>query len=650
MKITIKKIGLVCALALQGVMLFAQNNRQYKVPANNIFSDDSKPGWYYIKNDLVVSESEIFTTYKAAFGLSASDEMKLLKVNTDQQGFTHSKYQQYFKGLPVEGTMLIVHANNSKNVQFVNGQVIRNLNLPSRAMVNEKAAIKTALSTLPAKKYLWEELGFENRKKVADKNSAATNFPKGKLCIFPATGNENLLTGDFRMGWQFDIYVLIGNKSSRVFVDATDGRVKRTILLGKECNTGTANASLNGNQNVYTSKVGNNYVLLNDCQTTKIHTYDLINDSIADNKLEFSDADNNWDAFSQRSPVQTHFGASRTYQYYKNILGRSSWDNANGEMTAYHGFKGSEYANACWGCFPDAAIFGIGPSGASNNDDWNSLDIVGHEFTHGVVQAEAGLTYYAQSGALNESFADIFGDMVEKDVEGFTDGTSSWLVGEDRGGAIRSFWNPNAASDPANYKGAYWFNTDTCSGQEAKDNCGVHTNSGVQNHWFYLLSVGGTATNENGEKFTVAGIGSTKASLIAYDNLANYLTPSSTYLDARNGAIQAAIGRYGTCSNEMIQTAKAWFAVGADVESVFYNKNLSCFNITTSGSQIVHAGIRSLTLQNTPCIPLSTATANVGNITLKASKLVDLKAGVEIKASGTNAVYIFTDDCAAATF
>lgn len=649
MKISTKKVGVVCAFVLQGIMLFAQNNRQYKVPENQIFSDESQPGWYYIKNDIVVNEAEIFTKYKAAFGLSASDEMKLLKTNTDQAGFTHAKYQQYFKGLPVEGTMLIVHSNTNKKVLSVNGQIIRNLTLPSTARVNENAAVKTAISTIPAKKYLWEEPIFEERKKVAEHNSAATNFPKGKLCIFPATGNENLLTGDFLMGWQFDIYILKGNKSSRVFVDGTDGRVKRTITLGKECNTGTANAIFNGNQNVYTSKVGSNYVLLNDCQTTKIHTYDLINDSLVANRLEFTDADNNWDAFSQRSPVQTHFAASRTYQYYKNILGRSSWDNANAEMTSYHGYRGSEYDNACWGCFPNAAIFGIGPSGVSNNDDWNTLDIVGHEFTHGVVQAEAGLTYYAQSGALNESFADIFGDMVEKDVEGFTDATSSWLVGEDRG-AIRSFWNPNSVQDPANYKGLYWFNTDTCTGQAAGDNCGVHTNSGVQNHWFYLLSVGGTSTNEKGENFTVAGIGSTKASLIAYDNLTNYLTPNSTYLDARNGAILAAIGRYGTCSNEMIQTAKAWFAVGADVESSFYNKTLNCFNITTTGSPHLYAGIRSLTLQNSPCGALSTAKANAGNITFKANKLVDLKPGVQITATSTNAVNIFTDDCAAATF
>ena len=152
----------------------------------------------------------------------------------------------------------------------------------------------------------------------------------------------------------------------------------------------------------------------------------------------------------QRPSTQTHFSAEKTYTYYKNSHGRNGWDNASGQMSAYHAVYGLAYANACWGCLGNVAQFGIGPT-AADNDDWNSLDIVGHEFTHGVDQDEVGMPYYAQTGALDESFADIFGEMTEQTTEGLSAATSPWLVGEDRG-AIRSFWNPNAGNQPDTYK------------------------------------------------------------------------------------------------------------------------------------------------------------------------------------------------------
>ena len=108
---------------------------------------------------------------------------------------------------------------------------------------------------------------------------------------------------------------------------------------------------------------------------------------------------------------------------------------------------------------------------------WVSLDIVGHEVSHGVTQSSAGLIYQNESGALNESFSDIFGEMIEN----YTDDPNDWLMGDDRtDGFIRSMSNPKDKSDPDTYKGTNW---KTTSG----DNWGVHTNSGVQNYWFFLL-------------------------------------------------------------------------------------------------------------------------------------------------------------------
>ena len=638
--------------AAAGLLAFfstsGQGNRNHSIPATDLLTEKTTPGWYYFDEQKNIKAQGLFAVYPEIFGLSGNDEMRLIKSNTDAAGNIHSKYKQYYKGLPVEATMLIVHARANNTVYLVSGNIIRGLDLPNISNINENAALQKALVRIPAKTYLWQDPRFEEIKKKAEKNPAATYYPKGNLCIYPTTRNEDMLTQDFSLGWLFDIYVKDGAPSSRIFVDAITGQIKNIYRLGKECNTGTASTVFNGNRTIYTKLTGANYNLINDCQTTTIHTYDLINDSLVAQRLEFNDADNNWTGFSQQSPVQTHFGTEQTYNYFKNNHLRNSWDGANGEMTSYHGFKGPSYDNACWGCLGNVAQFGIGPSGASNTDDWNTLDIVGHEFTHGVVQDEAGLVYYSQAGGLDESFADIFGEMVEQTTEGWTAGTSPWLVGEDRG-AIRSFWNPNGYGHPDTYKGTNWFNTDTCTGQAAGDNCGVHTNSGVQNYWFYLLATGGAGTNDNGETFSVSGIGNVKARNIAYQNLVNYLSGTNNYLDARNGAVRAAEDLYGVCSNEAVQCAKAWFAVGGDVQSSFYNKSSGCINLNSNAGTVYVGGIRSYTLHPGIC-SFITQTATNFPLIFQAGKFIRVYGGVDLKSTGTQPLIIAPGDCAYTNF
>ena len=185
-----------------------------------------------------------------------------------------------------------------------------------------------------------------------------------------------------------------------------------------------------------------------------------------------------------------------------------------------------------------------------------SLDIVGHEIAHGVTEYSANLVYSYESGALNESFSDIFGESIEN----FAQGNNDWLMGDHigaggSGGALRSMSNPNAYNQPDTYLGTNWY-----SG--SGDNGGVHYNSGVQNFWFYLLSVGGNGTNDNGDSYSVSAIGMDTAASIAYRNLAVYLNSNSQYDDARAGAIQAAIDLYGAGSAEEIAVTNAWHAVG----------------------------------------------------------------------------------------
>lgn len=188
-----------------------------------------------------------------------------------------------------------------------------------------------------------------------------------------------------------------------------------------------------------------------------------------------------------------------------------------------------------------------------------SLDICAHEIGHGVCQATANLMYRNESGALNEGFSDIWGACVEQNATAALGLTkSTWLIGEEvvtSGPALRSMSDPRSLGQPAYYHGQNWY-----TGSE--DAGGVHTNSGVLNHWFYVLSQGESGTNEGNNYYLVKSIGITSAARIAYRAESVYLTANSSYADARTFTIRAAEDLFGTCSPEAGAVTNAWYAVG----------------------------------------------------------------------------------------
>ncbi|MFQ5342326.1 MAG: M4 family metallopeptidase [Anaerolineae bacterium] len=219
--------------------------------------------------------------------------------------------------------------------------------------------------------------------------------------------------------------------------------------------------------------------------------------------------------------LNAHQFAGDTYDYYSAVHGRDSYDN-NGATLIASVHYGTNYQNAFW----NGAQMVYGDSFASAND------VVAHELTHAVTENTANLVYAFQSGALNESFSDIFGAMVDDE---------DWLMGEDLPiGAIRSLSSPSAFGDPENL-GQY---VSTC-----EDNGGVHTNSGIPNKAAYLLS---------------EAVGRPVAGQILYRTLTYYLTSSAGFNDARAAVIQAAQDLYGAGSDEEKETTAAFAAVGLD--------------------------------------------------------------------------------------
>ncbi|MBI6875591.1 M4 family metallopeptidase, partial [Clostridium aciditolerans] len=244
---------------------------------------------------------------------------------------------------------------------------------------------------------------------------------------------------------------------------------------------------------------------------------------------------------SDKAAVDAHYYAGVVYDYFKNKFNRSGIDGNNMAMkSSVHYLK--NWVNAQW--TGTQMMYGDG-DGVKATALSGSLDVVGHEMTHGVDQYEANLTYRDQSGALNESLSDSFGTFIEFYAQ---PSKADWLLGEDvwtpntPGDALRSMANPTLYGQPDNMKN-YVYTSD--------DNGGVHTNSGIPNKACYL-----TATNPS--------VGVQKAEQIYYRALCNYLTSSSTFHDARLALAQSAEDLYGANSSEYNAVISAWDSVGVN--------------------------------------------------------------------------------------
>ncbi|MES1241672.1 MAG: M4 family metallopeptidase [Acidobacteriota bacterium] len=238
-----------------------------------------------------------------------------------------------------------------------------------------------------------------------------------------------------------------------------------------------------------------------------------------------------------------------TYNYYFSQHGRDSFDGAGGTLisTVHHCPDAFDcpYENAFWD--GDQMVYGDGFSVAD--------DVDAHELTHAVTERTSNLFYYMQSGALNESFSDMFGETVDLTNSGGTDTPAvRWKMGEDVPGfgALRDMMNPGVFSDPAKITDPNYY----C---DYLDNGGVHFNSGVSNHFYALLADGGTYNS-----VSVTGIGLTKAGKIAYRTLTQYLVSGSGFRDAASAFAQSCsdlIGTAGISGADCTQVSNAIAAV-----------------------------------------------------------------------------------------
>ncbi|NII72348.1 Zn-dependent metalloprotease [Dyella sp. SG562] len=492
----------------------------------------------------------------AALQADSDDTFEATDVIVDPDGTEHVRMQRSYRGLPVIGGDVVVHSNNGR---------FREASLTLRGRGRPSLSPRTTAdeAQLAAGK---------------DFNGEIESIESRGLVIY-ARGAKPVLAYEVNVQGASDTF---GTANMRYFVDASSGKVlDRWNLFQTIAANGTGKSLLVGNVGIVTNSVNGGYQLIDPSRGNgSVYDAQGKNDTSANlrNATLFTDTDNTWgnNAESDRATVagDIAYGVSKTWDYYKNVHGRNGIFNDGKGVKSYAHVKinvgGGSYTsnNAAW----NGSAMEYGDGGTT----WFPLvavDVAGHEMSHGVTQATAGLAYSGESGGLNEANSDIFGTMVEYYANNGTD-APDYLIGEK---IYRS--NPNGTTALR-----YMFkpSLDGASADCWSSSVGslnVHYSSGVGNHFFYLLAEGavvpagfgaGSSANLTAAKLVcngntaAGGIGRDAAQKIWYRALTVYMTSNTNYAAARTATLKAAADLYGTTSTQYAGVASAWSAVSVN--------------------------------------------------------------------------------------
>ncbi len=546
----------VCALLFMAGSVAAQTNGDRD---SRIVRPNGTPKLIKFSKAFSSSNEALF---KRELQLDEKESFRLIDATEDQLQQVHERHQQFLDGIKVEFGVYQIHKDKSGNILSMTGDFKPVKDVNTQPAISPSIALGAALEYVNAESYMWENEDQEKALKHDHHEGIVSYKPAGELVIVPDfNANDREKYMQPVLAYKFDIYAEKPLGRSHIYVSAQDGSIVFENAIIKHVG-GTGATRYSGNRTVETSTTTGGYRLADTSRGNGVFTYDMNEGTNYNNAVNFVDNDNNWtagewdNAAKDNAALDAHWGAMMTYDYFLQTFNRDSYDNNGAAIRSYVHFD-SNYENAFW----DGLRMTYG-DGASRFDALTSLDVAAHEIGHAVCEKTANLAYQRESGALNEGFSDIWGAAVEFFA---APEKSIWLIGEDidkQQAALRSMSDPNSQGQPDTYGGTNWINPNCGTPTRFNDYCGVHTNSGVLNHWFYLLSVGKTGTNDIGNPYTVNGIGIAKAAQIAYRLEAVYLSANSTFADARSFGIQSAVDLYGAGSPEEIAVTDAWYAVG----------------------------------------------------------------------------------------
>ncbi|RKQ28166.1 M4 family metallopeptidase [Oceanobacillus halophilus] len=465
---------------------------------------------------------------------NAKQNLKVKNVQEDDLGMTHIRFAQTKDNVPIEGSEVIVHFNKNNEVVGVNGhynKIAEEQGIQTTASIDSESALEIAKASVHAP----EQLSYE---------------PVSETVVYPFEG-ENILAHKVNL-------TFLGDEPGNwfVFVDANTGAVidkYNAVLHADELKTkdhkGVGQGVHGELRDLHTTLEtkpgqGTSFKLYDESHENVegIYTFDHNTGEIFENNSS------SWKDEYHSPAVDAHYNSETVYDYYLEEHGRNSLDDNGMAIISYVHF-GTDYNNAFWNgrhmTYGDGDGEFMVPLSAG-------LDVAAHEMTHGVISHTANLQYRNQSGALNESFADVFGALIDAD---------DWEMGEDIMApdakadgrtALRSLSNPGkfeVSEERAPYGNGYYpeHMDEFYDMPISVDNGGVHVNSSITNHAAYLI----------GEQ-----IGKEKLGQIYYRALTVYLTPTSDFSDARQAIVQSAVDIYGEGSEEVAAVESGFDQVG----------------------------------------------------------------------------------------
>jgi bacillolysin len=540
---------------------------------------------------------QYLTAVQKAMGIkNANNEWTITSSETDDLGQTHTRLQQKFDNIPVWGGEAIVH-EQTELVRRMNGAYFPTPSLKTTTpQIEMTAAEATVMADLATKAgftkidaaQLWQVGGQQVKSELVIYH--IKDDKTAERLVWHVSAYRNIvhrheyfvdaLTGailhSFGSSCSFNHQLAVAGRSehdshSHESENTEGGKISdfskkmpselpfptefsKKLLMDKP-DSANAVDLMGVTRRVQTYLIGTRYYLLdasrpmyNAATSTLpnkgvgiVITYD--NRNTDDGPYYYvTSANNTW---TDASSVSAHFNAGLAYEYFRTTHARRSINGKNGSILGFVNVTdgGRTMDNAYWN--GEAMFYGNG--GSAFFPLARGLDVAGHEMSHGVIQNSANLTYENESGALNESFADVFGIMIDRD---------DWEVGEDvirnrtifTTGLLRSFTNPNNGGTSLNSPG--WqpkHVNQQYRGQE--DNGGVHINSGITNYAFYLFASNGS-------------VGKVVAERVYYRALTVYLSKSSIFLDCRASVEQAVKDLYPNNTTILTAAQTAFTQVG----------------------------------------------------------------------------------------
>ena len=529
---------------------------------------------------------------------SVREEFRVKKIEQDELGMNHHKLQQMYQGLEIYGGEVIIHSQDGNPIR-VNGVVFptpRELNL-GKELVTAQKAMELAYDDLGLNREAGKSNVILQLLEVTDQAKKIIVYKNEKphiawhLDLHPNHLSDwqyfiDVQTGEILRKYnnvcRFHHYDLDDIKPSYTSDIPTSNPEPMDLPQQIQAFDGPAigmGVDLKGvNQQIHCLEAGGQYALMDGSramfkswgsESVKpqgiIWTLDTKREKPSQQGYRAYQVISNSSTFNNPTAVSAHTNSATAYLYALNTFNRNSINGSGGSIVSFINIvdeNGSEIDNAFWG--NETMMYGNGKQIAK--DFALGLDVAGHEMFHGVIQNTAGLEYMNESGALNESFADIFGAMIDRD---------DWQMGEDivlpgvfPNNALRDLSNPHNGGNSLNDLG-YQPNHNNSKFNGTEDNGGVHINSGIHNFAFYKVATRIGSSEEDGKA---------KAEQIFYRALSVYLTRFSSFIDARNAAVSAAQDIHGANSPEVQIVNQAFDEVGigagagtAPVEDVVEN-------------------------------------------------------------------------------